>query len=82
MPRLRLTLKYDGTAYAGWQVQPNGPSIQAAVQQAFATLYNCWSKMSGTFTQRAATIGSSSTRSSPDGSRCPGNFLTTFRLEH
>ena len=38
MPRLRLTLQYDGTAYAGWQVQRNGPSIQAAVQQAFATL--------------------------------------------
>lgn len=38
MPRLKLTLQYDGTAYAGWQVQPNGPSIQAALQAAFATI--------------------------------------------
>jgi len=31
MPRYRLTIEYDGRAYAGWQRQENGPSIQAAL---------------------------------------------------
>ncbi|MBS2027887.1 MAG: tRNA pseudouridine(38-40) synthase TruA [Deltaproteobacteria bacterium] len=33
-----LTLEYDGTNYVGWQVQPNGPSIQAALERALAEL--------------------------------------------
>jgi tRNA pseudouridine38-40 synthase len=35
---LRLTLEYDGTAYAGWQVQENAPSIQGALESALSTL--------------------------------------------
>jgi len=35
---IKLTLEYDGTDYVGWQVQPNGPSIQAALETALATL--------------------------------------------
>ena len=38
MRNIRLTLSYDGTNYVGWQVQPNGPSIQAAVEQAIFQL--------------------------------------------
>jgi tRNA pseudouridine38-40 synthase len=38
MPRLKLTLEYDGTPYVGWQVQPNGPSIQAELGKALAKL--------------------------------------------
>jgi tRNA pseudouridine38-40 synthase len=38
MPVVKLTLEYDGTRYVGWQVQPNGPSIQAEVERALATL--------------------------------------------
>lgn len=34
MPTIKLTLEYDGTAYAGWQRQPNQPTIQAAVETA------------------------------------------------
>ena len=30
----KLTIAYDGTDFVGWQVQPNGPSIQAALQKA------------------------------------------------
>ncbi len=36
---VKLTLEYDGTRYVGWQVQPNGPSIQAEVERALATLH-------------------------------------------
>jgi len=39
VPVVKLTLEYDGTRYVGWQVQPNGPSIQAEVERALATLH-------------------------------------------
>ncbi len=38
MPVVKLTLEYDGTRYVGWQVQPNGPSVQAEVERALETL--------------------------------------------
>jgi tRNA pseudouridine38-40 synthase len=31
---LKLTIAYDGTAYCGWQTQPNGPSIQSTLTEA------------------------------------------------
>ena len=34
MPTLKVTLEYDGTAYTGWQRQPNQPTIQEAVEAA------------------------------------------------
>jgi tRNA pseudouridine38-40 synthase len=34
MRNILLTIEYDGTAYAGWQVQPNGLSIQQVVETA------------------------------------------------
>jgi tRNA pseudouridine38-40 synthase len=39
MPRrVKLTVAYDGTAYAGWQVQPNGTTIQAVMEEAFTRI--------------------------------------------
>ena len=34
MPRMLLTLRYDGTAYHGWQVQPNAVTVQQTLQDA------------------------------------------------
>lgn len=34
MKRLLLTVSYDGTAYHGWQVQPNGITVQEVIQNA------------------------------------------------
>jgi len=34
MPRFKLTIEYDGTRYVGWQRQENGPSVQAALEDA------------------------------------------------
>jgi len=34
VPTLKVTLEYDGTAYTGWQRQPNQPTIQEAVEAA------------------------------------------------
>lgn len=39
MPVVKLILEYDGTRYVGWQVQRNGPSVQAEVERALATLH-------------------------------------------
>jgi tRNA pseudouridine38-40 synthase len=38
MPRYFLELSYKGTAYHGFQVQENAPTIQAAVEQALKVL--------------------------------------------
>lgn len=35
---IMLTLAYDGTAYCGWQIQPNGNSIQARIESAVEKL--------------------------------------------
>jgi tRNA pseudouridine38-40 synthase len=39
VPVVKLLLEYDGTRYCGWQAQPNGPSIQAEVEQALSALH-------------------------------------------
>ncbi|MCX6545614.1 MAG: tRNA pseudouridine(38-40) synthase TruA [Acidobacteria bacterium] len=39
MPRvLKLTLSYDGSAYAGWQRQTNGQSIQGLIEEALSRI--------------------------------------------
>src|SRR5258706_4995461 len=38
MPRYKLTIEYDGTPFAGWQIQANGSSIQGALAGAIEGL--------------------------------------------
>ena len=38
MARIKLTIEYDGTDYVGWQVQPNGVSVQQRVELALEQL--------------------------------------------
>ena len=32
--RIKITVSYDGTDYCGWQVQPNGISVQSVLEEA------------------------------------------------
>lgn len=36
--RYFLTLSYRGTRYAGWQIQPNAPTVQATLETALSTI--------------------------------------------
>ena len=47
MRTIKLTLEYDGTDYVGWQVQPNGPSIQEALERALSKLLDAPTKVTG-----------------------------------
>ena len=38
MPTFKATIEYDGTAYAGWQRQPNQPTIQQTVEAALRNI--------------------------------------------
>lgn len=38
MKRVKLTVAYDGTGYCGWQVQPNGITVEAVLNKALRKL--------------------------------------------
>ncbi|MDR0960949.1 MAG: tRNA pseudouridine(38-40) synthase TruA [Mediterranea sp.] len=47
MQRYFLYLAYDGTAYNGWQIQPNGTGVQEILMRALATLLQCDTELTG-----------------------------------
>jgi tRNA pseudouridine38-40 synthase len=38
VPIFKITIAYDGTNYCGWQVQVNGPTVQAAIEKSLAQI--------------------------------------------
>lgn len=47
MKRVMLTVAYDGTNYCGWQVQPNGNTIEAELNKHLSELLGEEIKVSG-----------------------------------
>ena len=45
--RYKLTLSYDGSAFCGWQVQPDAPSVQGALESALSTLLKTVTPVTG-----------------------------------
>lgn len=45
--RYFIYLEYDGTRYHGWQVQPNGISVQEVLQKALSTLLRAQTEVVG-----------------------------------
>jgi tRNA pseudouridine38-40 synthase len=41
MPRYKIIIEYDGTPFAGWQIQANGPSIQSELARAICGFSGC-----------------------------------------
>ena len=44
---IKLIIEYDGTNYLGWQLQPNGPTIQSALEQAVSTFLGVPTRVTG-----------------------------------
>lgn len=38
MARYKLYIEYDGTAYSGWQIQPNAPTVEETIEQAISRI--------------------------------------------
>lgn len=45
--RYFITFSYDGTRYHGWQIQPNGDSVQERLEWALSTLLRCEVNVTG-----------------------------------
>lgn len=44
---IKLTIEYDGTVYHGWQIQPNGRTLQEVLEQAIEKLLGAKTRVHG-----------------------------------
>lgn len=47
MPRIKLTIAYDGTEYSGWQFQPRDRTVQGVVEAAIAKILGAQVRVHG-----------------------------------
>ena len=45
-------IEFDGTAYSGWQIQPQSPSVQQTLEEALALFLRCKVDVTGRCTCR------------------------------
>lgn len=70
MRRIKLTVAYDGTNYCGWQVQPNGETIEGVLNRTLSEL----------FKEPITVIGASRTDSGVHGCGNVAVFDTEARI--
>ena len=69
MKRIRIFVAYDGTNYCGWQVQPNGVTIEEKLNKSLARLTG----------EEIRIIGASRTDSGVRTGKCSG---IRYRIFH
>jgi tRNA pseudouridine38-40 synthase len=45
--RYKISLSYDGSAFCGWQIQPDAPSVQACLEKGLSTLLGAQTAVTG-----------------------------------
>ncbi len=71
MRNIRLLIQYDGTAYSGWQVQPNAVTIQGLIEQ-------CLRKITG---EETRVLGAGRTDAGVHALGLVACFRTSSRLD-
>jgi tRNA pseudouridine38-40 synthase len=67
---IRLTIAFDGSAYHGWQIQPNAPTVQGLLTEAVARITG----------EKETINGSGRTDAGVHARGLAANFLTGSRL--
>ena len=71
MPRIRLTVEYDGTNYSGWQRQENAISVQQRLEEALYKLLRQETRVTGASRTDAGVHALGQTVHFDTGSRIP-----------
>ena len=72
MIRYKIIISYDGTDFAGWQVQPNGKGIANVLQDRFAAVFN----------EKIKLVGASRTDAGVHARGQVAIFSTNLSLDH
>lgn len=72
---IKLVLEYDGTAYCGWQVQPNGPTVQEKLEAAILRITGAAVRVAGAGRTDAGVHAAGQVASFHTASRLPPSRL-------
>jgi tRNA pseudouridine38-40 synthase len=70
MRKFKMVVEYDGTRYCGWQIQPNGTTIQEALERVLSTITK----------ERVTVIGAGRTDSGVHSEGQTAHFVTASTM--